>query len=179
MNDDTDTMLLPDIPAGAGGAQPAKAQGPDNTFLVVSSVLFTGVAAALTWWFLDPKMSHAQVALISSVVLVIGATFALSLHFVRLWVRASEGRVLAEIQAVGKRGRCLFYDLSSDIAATNGEIEAMKALLGDFIKRYPPVEGHDESAEVRKARSEGYVEGVRERLSGASHVVGWPARRES
>lgn len=31
--------------------------------------------------------------------------------------------------------------------------------------------------QLRQARSEGYVEGVRERLSGTSNVVGWPHQR--
>jgi hypothetical protein len=132
-------------------------------------------AMAVFAWVGDPDFIHAQSALIAALVLSIGAASAVVCHCVRAWTHGAEARTAQQM-------RWQYYDLSNSLAGLSAELEALKALVGDFIKRYPPVEGHghdpDEAAEVRRARSEGYVEGVRDRLTGeGGSVVAWPRPR--
>lgn len=187
MTDDTDTIQIRDYLLAGMDPQPAKdpprRRPPDGISLaIVSTVLFTLAAAALVFFANDPKMTSAQVSLITAMVLIVAAASLLVCRFVRVSIGRAEDRVIAEVEDAVKKGRCQFYDLSSDVAATAGEMEGLKALIGDFVKRYPPVEGHENEAteeDLRRARTEGYVEGVRERLSGASRVVEMPRQSEA
>jgi hypothetical protein len=165
MNDET--LKIPNPP------QARPAGKPDSNLLVVSMALVALAAMAVFAWVGDPDLVHAQFALIAALVLSIGAASAVVCHGVRAWIHAAEARTAQQM-------RCQYYDLSNTIAGLSAELEALKALVGDFIKRYPPVEDlrPDEAAEVRRARSEGYVEGVRNRLTGeGGSVVAWPGQR--
>jgi len=46
-------------------------------------------------------------------------------------------------------------DLTNTAAGLSGEVEGLKALLGDFIKRYPPVQGTERSPRRRRPRRGG------------------------
>lgn len=183
MNDDTDTINI----AGYIAAVDDLAEQPTpprshNAFLIAATMLFTAVAAALVLWMTDPMITHAQVSMIASVVLIVGAAGALICHVVRGWMASSEARVVAAVGAVevrmlvtvdgvAKRSRALFYGLGSDIAATSAEVEALKALTGDFIKRYPPAQGHDTADAATLARLQEQVETLAEMVANPQRVV--------
>lgn len=179
MRDDTDTInidgyIAPDPGAPAALPTPSAPRRPDNGFLVVATVLFTGVAAALILWASDPKLTHAQVSLICAVVLITGAASAMICHFVRVWMHGAEDRLAAKVRDVvkqvdvteirlaasiathAKQHRSHFYELSRDVASTNAEMEALRAQVCDFIKSHSrPADLADEFADYLKRSQEG------------------------